>query len=154
MTQNFTPYLSDRSLPATSQAPAQASAAPRPMGSLASRASNAANGAVPLLKLGNAIELKGVDFVPHASQAGSATNYADVTIIDMGTDGTGTAVLGTKSFSAVAASVAALVAGPMTMVTSKSSNVASGHIIGVSYTSQGNGIALVAHGINLDYRQR
>ena len=117
---------------------------------LASRASNASDSAIPIGIIRQATQLLSGDILPTASQPGSATNFADVGIINLGSDGNGTVVLASRTFSAAGTSVDALAPGALTIVGTPT--VSAGEVIGVSYTSQGNGIALVAHGISLSYR--
>src|ERR1051326_4098976 len=114
--------------------------------SLASRASNAADAAVPIGVMPDAAVLVSAWIVPHSSQAGSATNFFNARLIDFGTDGSGTAILASYSLSAAGQGIGALSAGAMTM--SSSLSVPSGHVLGISYLSQGNGIAAVAHGVH------
>lgn len=116
---------------------------------LASRASNAANAAVPLTVAPQPLVVLSAQLMPLSSQAGSATNFANVAIIDAGTDGTGTAVIASYTFSATGTSIAANGLGALTVV---APSVASGHQIALSYSSQGNGIPLVAHSLSIAYR--
>lgn len=115
-----------------------------------SRASNAADRTVSIGLKGQAIKILSVDLIPEASQAGSATNYADVKIVNLGSGSAGTTVVASKTFSAAAASIAANTPGAFTLgsVVSK----ASAEHFAVSYGSQGNGIALVAHALAVAYR--
>lgn len=119
------------------------------VGPLASRASNAADGVVPLHIMKQAGSLLSASLMPTASQPGSATNFAQIKIIDLGTDGTGTRVLAsTNALSAAGGSVAAAASANIPSV---AASIAAGRVIGVSYASAGNGIALVEHKIQLDY---
>ena len=117
---------------------------------LPSRASNAGDAAIPLAVPRHAGSLVSADIVPHASQAGSATHFAVVDVINLSTDGTGTAVLASKSFSATGTSVAAAAPGPLSVAAAPT--FTSADALAVSYSSQGNGIALVAHAVALTYR--
>jgi hypothetical protein len=96
------------------------------------------------------MQILSVDIVPQASQAGSATNFADVGLVNLASGGAGTTVLASKTFSATGTSVAALAPGALTNVGTPT--IAAGEAYAVSYTSQGNGIALVAHAVAIQYR--
>ena len=89
-------------------------------------------------------------FVPSASQAGSATNYFDLKILDLSTDGSGTTVLASKTLSASTTSIAANAAGSMAITDSNS--VTALNVIGVSAVKAGNGIARVAGEVVVWYR--
>ncbi len=158
MTQSFTPYLSARSAATSglvnSSALAETSAALQYFAvNVPSRASNAANSIVPVGVPGQAISVVSVYMVPQVSQAGSATNYDDLGLINLSSDGTGTVVVASKTFSAAGASVAAGAAGSFALNGGASASVAAGAALAASYTSQGNGIAIVAHTINVAYRR-
>lgn len=116
---------------------------------VASVASNA-QAVVPILGPGQAIQVLSAQMIPTASQAGSATNFFVASLINLGSAGTGTTVLASRSFSATGTSIAALVPGSLTLgsVTSR----ASAEVLAMSYTSSGNGIAAVAHTLHLAYR--
>ena len=157
MTQSFTPYLSARS--AATSGLVNSSALVEVSANLQyfqvavpSRASNAANSIVNIGVPGQAISVVSAYMVPQSSQAGSATNYDDITLFNGSSDGTGTAVIASKTFSAAGASVAAGAPGSFALSAANAS-VAAGQAIAASYTSQGNGIAIVAHTIEVAYRR-
>lgn len=117
---------------------------------LASRASNAADAVIPLGGTNQAMQVLAAYIVPQTSQVGSATNYADVKIVAVGADGTVAATLATKSFSAAGTSVAANARGAFTLGATPTKTAAQS--LGLSYASQGSGVALVAHGLEVNVR--
>ena len=149
---NFTPYLSARSATPTINSSAlqdRTSFVDRYVISNASRASNAANAILPLGVAEVAISVVSAWIVPLTSQAGSATNFASVNLVNLGSGSAGTVIMASKTFSVSTASVAAMTPGSFALgVASKT----SAEQIGVSYTSAGNGIALVAHDVQMAYR--
>ena len=118
-------------------------------GQHASIASNAANAIEPFFPTGQAISILSAWIVPLTSQAGSATNFASVNLVNLGSGSAGTVVMASKTFSVSTASVAAMTPGSFALGTASKT---SAEQIGVSYTSAGNGIALVAHDIQMAYR--
>lgn len=158
MTQSFTPYLSARS--AATSGLVNASALVEVSAGLQyfqvnvpSRASNAANSIVPIGRADQAISVVSAYMIPQSSQAGSATNYDDISIINLSSDGAGTVVVASKTFSAAGASVSAGSAGSFALNGGASASVAAGQALAASYTSAGNGIAIVAHTIEVAYRR-
>jgi hypothetical protein len=118
--------------------------------SFASRASNAADDVIDFFHaLGHTVSVLSVYYVPHISQAGSATNYDDWKLINMGSGSAGTAVVASKTFSATGASVQAETPSSLSVA---SAAIASNEHLGISRVSAGNGIALVAHTIHMAYR--
>lgn len=114
------------------------------------RASNAGDSnAVILAPIGAAGSVVAIHVAPIASQAGSATNFADIEIINLGSVGAGTVVLGSVSLSATATSIAANSASSLAV---SNPTFASNEQLGVSYASQGSGIALVAHTLQIRYK--
>ncbi len=116
----------------------------------ASNASNAANPVQDFFPPGQAISVLSVWVTPSTSQAGSATNYTDIQLVNMGSGSAGTTVLASKTFSAAAASVDANVPGVFASVASASK--ARTEHLAISHTSHGNGIALVARTIHMAYQ--
>lgn len=118
--------------------------------SFASQASNAANNVVGFFPAGQAISVLSVYVDPISSQAGSATNYDNIGLVNMGSGSAGTVVLASKTFSAAGASVDANVPGSFALgtVVTKASN----EHLAISHTSAGNGIALVARTVHMAYR--
>lgn len=115
-----------------------------------SRASNASDSAAVILApIGAAGSVVAAQIAPIVSQAGSATNFALATIVNLGSIGAGTVVLGSVSLSATATSIAALSASAMAI---SNPTFASNEQLGVSYASQGSGIALVAHTLQIRYK--
>lgn len=161
MTQYFTPYLSARSQATSGLVNASAlqeisGGIGRMIVNVPSRASNAANGFVPIENVPQNMSVVSAYIMPQTSQAGSATNYDDITIVNLSSDGTGTAVVASKSLSAAGASVQAGAPGSFVLASGASASalsVGSGNVLAVSYTSAGNGIAVVAHTIEVAYRR-
>lgn len=121
-----------------------------------SRASADADSILPFMGPGQAIDLIAAEVEFGAAQVGSATNYADIKIVNKGTASAGTAVLASRSFSATTANLAANVAGSMTpsATSSAAPHKASSERLAVSYDKNGNGIDLVAHAVHMAYRYR
>lgn len=163
---NFTNYLSARDASGV-QASAQGSTAAEQAAyasaqalsahlehlqmSFPSKASNGTYGIVPFGLIPEAASVVSAWFTPHADQAGSATNYGDIKVINLGTAGSGTAILASKTLSAAGASGGSN--QPVSMALSSTVSMAASAIIGVSYTKAGNGIDLVAHSIEVVYRR-
>lgn len=119
---------------------------------LPSRASNAADSIIPLFPPGHQpVELLSAVFDPISSQAGSATHYADLKVINLGSGSTAGSVMALWSLSAAGQGVSALIPQQMT-IASAAIGVASGERPAISYASQGSGIAVVAHSLHLAYR--
>lgn len=116
-----------------------------------SRASNAADGIVPIGVIPANATITGVYFQPQGSQAGSATNFAIARVLNAGIGGSGTDVVASKSFSAAGASIAAQAGSSLPVA---SAEVTGPTGLAASYASSGNGIALVPHTITVSYRLR
>lgn len=117
--------------------------------SVASQASNAANNILEFFPPGQAISVLSAWVVPLTSQAGSATNYDDIGLINLGSGSAGTVVMASKTFSAAGASVQAGTPGSFAIV---SPSKTSAEHLAFSHTSAGNGIALVARTYHMAYR--
>ena len=113
---------------------------------------SAANLVTPLSAPRQACTLLSADIIPTASQAGSATNFADLLVVNLGSDGNGTTVLASYTLSATGASIDALAPGACTVESSPT--VAAGEVIGLSIdnSSNGNGIDVGAATVALAYR--
>src|SRR5688572_15611446 len=117
--EHFVTVLSDRDAQAD-----EAQGAIR--GVLASRASNAADAIIPLGRIPHNAFALSAYIIPHSSQAGSATHYADVKVVNLGAAGSGTTVVASKTFSAAGASVASNTPGAMTMGNTAARTLTSG----------------------------
>ena len=123
-------------------------------------ASNASDGgvtegrfAIPTLPTGKTAKLVGAKWIPVSSQAGSATNYRDLKVVNLGQAAAGTAVMASHTLSATGASVAASVAQALTMTTATASvSATSGDVIELQTISAGNGIAIVAGCIQFEWQ--
>ena len=106
----------------------------------------------PITAPRQAAELLSADYVPNASQAGSASNFADLLVINLGSDGNGTTVLASYTLSATGASIDALAPGAFTV--GSSPTVAAGEVVGFSIdnSSNGNGIAVGAGTVSVAYK--
>lgn len=156
--ENYTPYASSRGDSGTTAASALSagsavqSVANIIAANLPSRASNAADAIVPIGVIPVNATILSVNQVPASDQAGSATNFANVKVINIGSGGSGTATIGSKSFSAAGASIGSNAKGSHAL--GAGSAATAGDVVGVSYASAGNGIALVAHAIQIAYQTR
>lgn len=118
-----------------------------PFGSLASNGTDRTRSFFPP---GQAIAILSAWVAPDTSQAGSATNYPGVRILNHGTGSAGTAVLAQRNFSGTALGVDAGLLGSMTLgaVVSK----ASGDQLAVQHEQVANGLDLVPHTVHMAYR--
>lgn len=117
----------------------------------ASLASNGTDRAVPFFPPGGQkIQVLSAWIVPLTSQAGSATNYPGVRLVDYGTGSAGTTVLASKEFSATSLSVDANTPGAMTL--GATVTVSGTHHIVVTHEQVANGLDLVAHAVHMAYR--
>ena len=118
---------------------------------LPSRASDAANLIIPVMGKGHGVELLSAHVSPLTSQAGSATNFANLLLVNMGSGSTVGSTMASYSLSATAQGIPALMDGELGVVAAAAAK-GSAERMGLSYASQGNGIALVAHSLHLAYR--
>lgn len=96
---------------------------------LASIASNAASATYPLAVAKNAGTVQSCTFLFSTSRA-SSTKADGITLVNLGTAGTGTTVLGTLSATAAYASYK-----PLTMTLAATATVSAGQSIGVCWAS-------------------
>jgi len=122
--------------------------------SVTSMASNAGiTSYQPVCRCKNAGSVLSVFFIPSASQAGSATDYRTMTLVNLGSVAGGTTVVASyTALSAAAGSIAANTAGAFTMTTTAANyTVAAGDVLAYNTTSAGNGIATVAGKLQIDF---
>lgn len=154
---NFTPYLSSREGTNIEQASAMqalTSARHSVQKSYASRASNAADGIIPLGHVPEDGVVVSAAFQPETSQAGSATNYANLSIVNLGPTAAISAVIASHSLSHATQGKAALGKQAMTLSTGTALSVSAGDMLGISFASQGGGIAIVPGHAVVTYRRR
>jgi len=123
------------------------------VGQVSSVASNATDTGQPICRCKNAGSVLSAFFIPSASQAGSATNYRTPKLINMGSAGTGTTVIASiTALSASTGSVIANTAKAMTMTTTAADyTVAAGDILAWYTTKSGDGIAINAGDVQIDF---
>lgn len=119
-----------------------------------SRASNAADALRGGLLFGDVpAQLLSARFVPHASQVGSATNYADMKLVKLGSGSAGTTVMASRSYSATAQGHAKEIPAQLTLATAEADlRLSTNEQMGISFASQGNGIAIQEGELHLSYR--
>jgi hypothetical protein len=81
-----------------------------------------------------------VKWVPSAAVTADGTNYCDVNLRNRGSDGTGTSLVATRSYSAT--NSVAFRADTATLGASALRDVAEGDVLTVSKTNAGTGLAL------------
>ena len=153
---NFAPYLSHRDNAPVFNTSTELSAQDiHPItGYLPSRASNATDSIIGIGVVAHDGLVVGGYFIPTTSQAGSATHFANLRLINLGPSANLSTNLASRSLSAAGQGVSAHQRGDMTLSSGTAISVSAGDVIGVSYASQGNGIAVVAHTAELHYRKR
>lgn len=98
-----------------------------------------------------AAKIRSIEWTPEADVTGQATDFSTISVINAGTNGIGTTVLGTPvaySSSGVTATGGTAVAlyAPTTYLA-----VAAGTYIGIKFTKTGNGLLLPAGLITITY---